>query len=113
MRASLFFLSPSHWLQLISRKSHMADANLTKEVNWSFSPNTGNSSLRSHLESVHKVEYLHLCAQNGWAVMLPKMRKEGSNNQDTGDGGGRQRPAFSQGQLLKSIVNFIVADDQV
>jgi hypothetical protein len=44
------------------------------------------------------------------------MRKEIMNaNSGSGDGGGdgTQRPAYSQGQLLKSIVNFIVADDQV
>ena len=37
------------------------------------------------------------------------------NNPGSGGGGGdgTQRPAYSQGQLLKSIVNFVVADDQV
>jgi len=48
--------------------------------------------------------------------MLPKMRKEIMNaNSGSGDGGGdgTQHPEYSQGQLLKSIVNFIVANDQV
>ena len=49
--------------------------------------------------------------------MLPKMRKEMMNANQGSSGGsggdGTQRPAYSQGQLLKSIVNFVVADDQV
>ena len=100
--------------KLIFRRNHTPNSESTKEINWSFAPSTGNSSLRSHLESVHKMEYLQLCAANGWTIMLPKMRKEMMNaNQGSGGGDGTQRPAYSQGQLLKSIVSFVVADDQV
>ena len=48
------------------------------------------------------------------ALDTPKMRKEIMNaNLGSGGGDGTQRPAYSQGQLLKSIVSFVVADDQV
>jgi hypothetical protein len=95
------------------RRQHMTDPNLVKGINWTFSPKTGNSSLRSHLESVHKQEYLQLCQVNGWEIMLPKMRKAAET--ETGGAGGDSppRPIFSQDQFLKSLVNFIVADDQV
>ena len=113
MWVSLFFCQ-FHWLQFTFRKNHMADVNSAKGINWSFSVNTGNSSLRSHLESIHKTEYLHLCVVKGWAIMLPKMRKDaGSVNQGTDSGGSVPHPAFLQSLFLKCIVNFIVADDQV
>ena len=109
MRVSLFFCQ-FHWLQFTFRKIDLANVNSTKG---SFSASMGNSSLRSHLESVHKTEYLCLCAVKGWAIMLPKMRKDAKSvNLGTGSGG-VPRPAFSQSQFLKCIVNFIVANDQV
>jgi hypothetical protein len=47
--------------------------------------------------------------------MLPRMKKEIEsaivNNQPGGPGA--SRPPFSQSQLLKAIVSFVVADDQV
>jgi hypothetical protein len=47
--------------------------------------------------------------------MLPRMKKEIesaiANNQPGGPGA--SRPPFSQSQLLKAIVSFVVADDQV
>jgi len=46
--------------------------------------------------------------------MLPKMRKDAEST--IGDNPGSPntpRPPFSQSQLLKALVNFIVADDQV
>ena len=89
-----------------------------KGINWTFSPNMGNTSLRSHLENIHKTEYLQLCNTNGWTMMLPKMRKlvlarGGSEGGGSGGGGGPPRPPFSQSQFLQSLVNFIVSDDQV
>jgi hypothetical protein len=86
-------------------------------VTWKFdfSDQTGNSSLQSHLEGVHKNEYLQLCEANGWENLLPRMKKEaGSANGDKQPGDpSTPRAPFSQGWLLKAMVNFIVADDQV
>ena len=122
-RVSKFFIFIFIWFILVLlvtfsfRRQHTADPELVKGINWSFSPLTGNSSLRSHLESIHKEEYLQLCRVNGWEIMLPKMRKaaetENSGTGDRGSGDGPPRPQFSQDQFLKSLVNFIVADDQV
>ena len=122
-RASKFLIFIFLWFILVLlvtfsfRRQHTADPELVKGINWTFSPLTGNSSLRSHLESIHKEEYLQLCRVNGWEIMLPKMRKEAgietSGTGDRGSGDGPPRPPFSQDQFLKSLVNFIVADDQV
>ena len=81
---------------------------------WSFAGSSGNSSLCNHLENHHKNEYLHLCEVNGWTNMLPKMRKE-SKSAIAANPGGPSAPhtPFSQSRLLKVLVNFIVADDQV
>jgi hypothetical protein len=121
--ASKFLVYIYFWFILVllvtfsCRQQHTADPELVKAINWSFSPLTGNSSLRSHLESIHKEEYLQLCRVNGWEIMLPKMRKaakiENSGTGNQGSGDGPPRPSFSQDQFLKSLVNFIVADDQV
>jgi len=90
-----------------------------KDIKWSFSAKTGNSSLRSHLESFHKTEYLQLCRDNEWIIMLPKMRKMmaleiGNSTTHGGESGNTPpRQPFSQSQFLKHLVNFIVSDDQV
>ena len=85
-------------------------------VNWTFSSKTGNTSLQTHLESIHRTEYLELCEDKGWVNMLPKMRKDvgsGAGNAGGGGDGGAPRDTFSQSRLLQYLVNFIVANDQV
>jgi hypothetical protein len=113
---SFYFISVS--LVFPFRQQHAANPELMKGFNWTFSSNMGNMSLRSHLENIHKTEYLQLCNTNGWTVMLPKMRKlalarGGSEGGGSGCGGGPPRPAFLQSQFLQSLVNFITLDDQV
>ena len=113
---SFYFISVS--LVFPFRRQHAANSELVKGFNRTFSSNTGNTSLRSHLENIHKTEYLQLCNTNGWTVVLPKMRKlalagGGSEGGGSGGGGGPPRPAFSQSQFLQSLVNFIASDDQV
>ncbi|CAA7261628.1 unnamed protein product [Cyclocybe aegerita] len=44
------------------------------KLKFEFSTNTSNTTLRNHLENVHKEEYLHLCAKKGWNNLLPKSR---------------------------------------
>ena len=102
---SFYFISVS--LVFPFRQQHAADPKLVKGINWTFSPNTGNTSLRSNLESIYKMEYLQLCDVNGWTVMLPKMRKLALAK------GGGPHPAFLQSQFLQSLINFIISDDQV
>jgi hypothetical protein len=88
-------------------------------VNIFYSSKSSNTTLRNHLESNHKAEYLRMCEANQWVNMLPKMKKElelkreADNLAGGGGGSGGPRPTFSQSQFLKSLVNFIVADDQV
>jgi hypothetical protein len=78
---------------------------------------TGYSSLRVHLEKVHKEEYLRLCKEKGWKNQLPtevKARKAAclAASQSLGQGVHPRQP-YSQEALLKHLINFIVADDQV
>ena len=104
------------WLVFIFRQQHANNPELVKGINWSFSSKTSNTSLRVHLECIHKTEYLELCKANGWSVMLPKTRKlalvrGGSEGGQSGIG--PPCPAFSQSQFLQSLVDFIISDDQV
>jgi hypothetical protein len=109
----LFLFFPVLPLTFTFRHQHTTDPESVK-WKWSFSGNTGNSSLRSHLESLHKDEYLQLCEEKGWTIMLPKMRKAAKSAIGDNPGGpSAPHPPFSQSQLLKALVNFIVADDQI
>ena len=97
-------------------QQHATNPELMKGINWSFSPTTSNMSLRVHLECIHKTEYLELCKANGWSVMLPKTRKLASvrgGSEGGQSGSGPPHPTFLQSQFLKSLVDFIVSDDQV
>ncbi|KIM92280.1 hypothetical protein PILCRDRAFT_48903, partial [Piloderma croceum F 1598] len=79
-----------------------------------FSPYTGNASLRVHLENFHKAEYLQICSEQQWSNQLPKSQREettaGSIGQSMQDG--HPRPTFSWQTFLNHLVNFVVADDQ-
>jgi hypothetical protein len=73
---------------------------------------TATGTLRNHLGKSHRVEYDRQCAQNGWKNHLAeadiqKAAKEKVVIQLA------QREAFNVDGLLKRIVKFIVADDQV
>lgn len=80
-----------------------------------FYEDVGNSSLHFHLESVQKNGYLQLCEANKWTIMLLKMRKnmESAISDNQFGGSGTPCPPFLQSKLLKVMVNFVVADDQV
>ena len=72
-----------------------------------FSASTSTTILCLHLNKHHHDAYVAFCEANN--IPNPFMAKPGFADQpDT-----RPRPQYTPAQLLKSIVNFIIADDQV
>lgn len=85
-------------------------------INFKFSPTTANATLRSHLEKFHADEYVRICREKRWPIMLAKMRQEqsaGASADRGGVQGSNPRPPFSRQTFLHHIINFIVANDQV
>jgi hypothetical protein len=73
---------------------------------------TATGTLRVHLNKSHRVEYDRLCGENGWKNCLAE-----ADIQKTAKAEAviqvAKRESFSADGLLKRIVKFIVADDQV
>jgi hypothetical protein len=107
-------------LTTFDRAKCTANPGKYRDLRYEFSENTGNSNLRVHLENHHEGEYVKLCIKNGWKNQLPKHKAQEElklSRQGTLDGvaqaGVTNRERFSRQALLRYIVNFIVADDQV
>jgi hypothetical protein len=85
----------------------------SSSVKYAFSPNTSNTSLRMHLDRYHRNAYIAFCEANNYPNQLAshKALLAKDNLADQSDMG--PRPKYSPAQLLKSIVNFVIADDQV
>ena len=85
-----------------------------KQWNATYKPTTGYSALRGHLERHHEEEYLKVCQESGWKVMLPTWLKKEKVTLDTAlqEAQGSRVP-FSPEEFLERLVNWIVADDQV
>jgi hypothetical protein len=95
---------------------------LSLNINYSFAAVTANPNLCVHLEKYHEEEYVKVCEENGWPMMLPKrkVREEtasllkqstldSSLLQDTSSTG---RPIFTRAALVRALISFVVADDQ-
>jgi hypothetical protein len=104
-----------------------------------YASTTANSNLCTHLEAFHEDEYVEVCLVNGWPMQLQKRKKREEEirlTQSTLDGvvkpgttliftylhrrlltwcalGVEGRVTFSRPALVRYLVNFIVADDQV
>lgn len=84
-------------------------------INFTFSPSTGNSTLRSHLEKLHTDEYERVCAANGMTTKRARMEQLTTDASlgPPGNLDGPPRPQFTRQTFLRHIINFVVADDQV
>ena len=84
-------------------------------TNFTFFVNTSNAPLRGHLEKYHTDEYVQVCKDNRWSVLLLKLQQQITEASigSSSDPDGRPRPEFSRQTFLRHIINFIVADDQV
>jgi len=81
-------------------------------VQHTFSPFTSNTSLRMHLDKYHRQAYNAFCEANNCLNQLPSHKAlvtklNPADQRNTGP-----RPKYTPDQLLKSIVNFVIADDQ-
>jgi hypothetical protein len=85
-----------------------------KNINFTFSPNTANTTLRSHIERLHLDEHVRICKARGWSMLLPKQKQQ-VTEANTGQprDPGAPRSQFSRQTFLEHIIHFIVADDQV
>jgi len=100
-----------------SSEAHLKDLKQIPEGKSSFSPHTSNPSLRVHLDKYHREAYKTFCMENHFPNQLPshKVISEWATAGSViiGEAGVHSLPKFSQTQLIKYIINFIVADDQV
>ncbi|CAA7267874.1 unnamed protein product [Cyclocybe aegerita] len=82
------------------------------KLKFKFSANTSNTTLRNHLENMHK-EYLCLCAEKGWNNLLPKSRVQAVAALEAAHGTqGTFHTPFTQKAFIQHLINFVVADDQ-
>ena len=94
------------------RKRSLSDPSF--RGNFQFSAGTSNSSLRCHLDSKHKDEYLLLHLAKGWKNELASMKTTISIASLSNPGSEVQpRVPFSRRSLLDHLLDFIIADDQV
>ena len=85
-----------------------------KGLSSSYSATTSNTTLRHHLDKVHKNEYLRISSTKGWKTQLPSSRATSEAPSDSQSGSnGQFRTPFSAKALLNHLVEFIIADDQV
>jgi uncharacterized membrane-anchored protein len=73
---------------------------------------TATGTLRNHLDKAHRAEYDTICSQNGWKNHLTEadQQKAAKAIEVTQVA---KRESFTMDGLLKRIVKFVVADDQV
>jgi hypothetical protein len=86
-------------------------------LNYQFATSTSNSTLRGHLQKYHDDEYTRLKQERGWQGKLPRMQALELSRQSTLDSvvqaGVENRVKYSKPALLRHLIDFIVADDQV
>jgi len=90
----------------------MANPDLMKDIQLVFfQEKTGNSSLRSHLESFHKTEYLQYAATMSGLSCFKDEKDDGLESGNSTTHGGESgntppRQPFSQSQFLKHSGQF-------
>ena len=77
-----------------------------------YSLTTTSGTLRAHLAKYHREEYDKKCAENGWKNSLVETEKQKEVMAEVVNRSADREPFSTEG-LLKRIVRFIVADDQV
>lgn len=85
------------------------------KINYEYAVTTGLSNLRYHLECHHEDEYVKICEENNWKMMLAKRRlaEEQNNPTPTVLSADASQLPFNAKNLLRALVKFVVADDQV
>jgi hypothetical protein len=76
--------------------------------------NASTSTLCNHLEKYHVNEYLNACTTHGWTIAIDSLcmtykkqkEQELAHKQNT-------KESFTRDGLLKHLVHWIAADDQV
>jgi hypothetical protein len=97
-------------------KNIAADFEKYGKINYKYAPATGISNLRHHIECHHADEYKKICKEKKWPMMLVKQRaidEQSSQGLRASPAADASRPAFSAKNLIRALVKFIVADDQV
>lgn len=79
-------------------------------VKFDYSSSTSTSTLRKHLMKKHEKEFVEACVKFNWDV--PQPQSDG-NMGPISSAPLPGREPFSSEALLKHIINFIIADDQV
>jgi hypothetical protein len=81
-----------------------------KGCNFKYSPNTGSTGLRSHLERFHAADYLKLAKEQNWVVQLPHLKAKMAAAAVVN---AKKQIMFSADAVTDHLVHFIAANDQV
>ena len=102
----------THSLSL--QKKIVTDPARYGKINHKYSATSSISNLCYHIENHHCDEYVRICSDNDWPMMLPKHRldEEQGNHNSLLSPNPLQLP-FSPKNFIQALVKFIVADDQV
>ena len=73
-----------------------------------YGPKSSSTVLRNHLTRCHLETYLAACERNGWTERAKSAKATHYSTSDIA-----VKPKYSKEALLKALIAFIVADDQV
>lgn len=79
-------------------------------IKFDYSPSTSTSTLCKHMMKKHEQQFLQACINFNWDI--PQVQTD-VNTDPVSSASVPGREPFSSEALLKHIVNFVVADDQV
>lgn len=90
----------------------MANGGTWIQVKYEYSAGNSNSTLRGHLDRLHRDEYLQIAAEKGWTVQLASQKDVrrvvlGNTVEPV-----PTRTPFSVDAAIDHLVRFIVATDQ-
>ena len=108
--SEIFFIN-FYRFQLSYRETAATTPDALKGINYNFSHNSSNLTLHTHLDRIHKKEYLNLCKANGWEMQLLRMKAVQVIQASKGDSVPYLQ--FLHSTFVQSFVRSIVADDQV
>ena len=101
--------------KLYFRRKHETEPTSMRNINFSFSVNTANTTLCGHLEKHHTDKYVQVCKDNGWRMLLPRMQQMAMGKVSMGlpsEPGSHPHLEFSHQTFLQHIINFVVVDNQ-
>ena len=97
----------------LCRKSKDADPTNWASRKYEYSGKTSTTSLRPHIERHHLDKFNELAAKHGWKILLPGLVSQARSQATEASEEGDRRDNFNEQTFRESLLNFVIADDQV